>query len=252
MSTINLSVGKNVHPDGQVRVFQVLEGAVLKMSETLRILSKDADPSNIELPELSGDSVAYVIGYIMRHYEDEHPLPILELVNGRVPDKPIEYPKEEVAAADALTLGKGPEGLIAPILVPIGPFAKPPFLIEQLWDYAYAANHLAILPLVHILCQNAAKRAQGKTREEIFEIYQCQAVLTPEEEAQMEAEVRAENPWIEDNAGVRKFTEEEIRAAQEHHQRQMQQQQQPEGAPNDGGDDAHVDQVEPMDEGDDE
>lgn len=66
---------------------------------------------------------------------------------------------------------------------------------EQKFHVILAANYLESKSLLDILCRSVANSVLGKTPKEIYTVFGVEKELTPEEEA----EVRKENPWLEDN-----------------------------------------------------
>lgn len=66
---------------------------------------------------------------------------------------------------------------------------------DQKFAVILAANYLESKTLLEILCRSVANSVLGKTPKEIYAMYGVEKELTPEEEA----EVRKENPWLEDN-----------------------------------------------------
>jgi len=63
-----------------------------------------------------------------------------------------------------------------------------------IFDLLLAANFLDVAPLLNLCCRLVASQLKGKTPEQIRVEFNIKNDFTPEEEAQ----VRAENQWLED------------------------------------------------------
>jgi S-phase kinase-associated protein 1 len=158
------------------KAFQILR-EIAVWSRTLRDLMEDA-AGDVPLPGVNGHTFEKLVAWCMAHKDD---------------------PKE-VAPAAAPT-GGATEVVAGAVLTPPPPLTEADKTFfqdmskEHLFEIILAANFLDIKPLLDVCCRVVANSVLGKTPKEIYADFGVTQELTPEEEA----EVRAENPWLEDN-----------------------------------------------------
>ncbi|XP_007221090.1 SKP1-like protein 1A [Prunus persica] len=139
--------------DGEI--FEV-EEAVAMQSQTIRhMVEDDCADGPIPLQNVTSNIVAKVIEYCKKHHEE---------------DADGEKNKEDIKKWDV-------------------EFVK----VDQstMFDLILAANYLNVKSLLDLTCQTVADMINGKTPEEIREIFNIKNDFTPEEEK----EVRNENQW---------------------------------------------------------
>jgi S-phase kinase-associated protein 1 len=145
--------------DGQV--FDVLK-ARAETSTTLKNLIADAPAGgDVPLPEVNGDIFQRVIAWVEMHKDD--PVTAVPLTENGL----TEADKEFFAAMDQ----------------------------QSLFQLILAANYLDIRTLLDMCCRTVADSVLGKTPKEIYAQFGVAQELTPEEEA----EIRRDNPWLDDN-----------------------------------------------------
>jgi len=133
-----------------------------EMSKTLTDLIAGAPAGGeIPLPDVSGDVLEKVIAWIKMHKDD----PITPAA-----ETPVNLTEQDIAFFGELSQ-------------------------EMIFELIFAANYLDIRKLLDMCCRAVANSVLGKTPKEIYALFGVTKELTPEEEAQ----VRAENPWLEDN-----------------------------------------------------
>lgn len=150
--------------DGQV--FDVLK-ARAETSTTLKNLIADAPAGgDVPLPEVNGDIFQRVIAWVEMHKDD--PVTVVPPAeNGPAVPALTEADKEFFAAIDQ----------------------------QSLFQLILAANYLDIRKLLDMCCRTVADSVLGKTPKEIYAQFGVAKELTPEEEA----EIRRDNPWLDDN-----------------------------------------------------
>jgi S-phase kinase-associated protein 1 len=145
--------------DGQV--FDVLK-ARAETSTTLKNLIADAPAGgDVPLPEVNGDIFQRVIAWVEMHKDD--PVTAVPLTENGL----TVADKEFFAAIDQ----------------------------QSLFQLILAANYLDIRKLLDMCCRTLADSVLGKTPKEIYAQFGVAQELTPEEEA----EIRRDNPWLDDN-----------------------------------------------------
>jgi S-phase kinase-associated protein 1 len=146
--------------DGQV--FDVLK-ARAETSTTLKNLIADAPAGgDVPLPEVNGDIFQRVIAWVEMHKDD--PVTAVPLTENGL----TVADKEFFAAIDQ----------------------------QSLFQLILAANYLDIRKLLDMCCRTVADSVLGKTPKEIYAQFGVAQELTPEEEA----EIRKDNPWLDDTA----------------------------------------------------
>lgn len=153
--------------DGQT--FKVLV-AVAQMSKTLCGLMEYAGTGGeIPLPQVDGPTFTKVMAWALKHVNDpKQPETEAEAVPGAA--KVAEISTEDKEFFEGMTQ-------------------------EQTFQIILAANFLDLKGLLDVCCRTVANSVLGKTPKEIYEMFGVAEELTPEEEA----EVRKDNPWLEDN-----------------------------------------------------
>lgn len=153
------------------KVFDVLK-ARAETSTTLKNLIADAPAGgDVPLLEVNGDIFQRVMAWVEMHKDD--PVTVVPPAeNGpAVPatQKPelTEADKEFFAAMDQ----------------------------QSLFQLILAANYLDIRTLLDMCCRTVADSVLGKTPKEIYAQFGVAQELTAEEEA----EIRRDNPWLDDN-----------------------------------------------------
>lgn len=148
------------------KVFDVLK-ARAETSTTLKNLIADAPAGgDVPLPEVNGDIFQRVIAWVEMHKDD--PVTVVPPAeNGPAVPALTEADKEFFAAIDQ----------------------------QSLFQLILAANYLDIRKLLDMCCRTVADSVLGKTPKEIYAQFGVAKELTPEEEA----EIRRDNPWLDDN-----------------------------------------------------
>jgi hypothetical protein len=144
----------------------------LGMSQTILDLMAEAPNAEcIPIPNINGKTLERVVRFC-NQYADAPPVvqsPLDENKRVELRDKPIE-----IAEWDREFLGVMPQ--------------------DDVFELIVAANYLDVRSLLDVCARFVANSVVGKTPKEIYAMFKIEQELTPEEEA----EVRKENPWIED------------------------------------------------------
>ena len=119
------------------------------------------------MPEVNGDIFQFVMKWVEMHKDD--PVTVVPPAeNGPAVPALTEADKEFFAAIDQ----------------------------QSLFQLILAANYLDIRKLLDMCCRTVADSVLGKTPKEIYAQFGVAQELTPEEEA----EIRKDNPWLDDTA----------------------------------------------------
>lgn len=154
------------------KAFTVL-AKVASMSTTLRDLMADVKEGEpIPLPEVEGKELERVVHFCQHHVDDTAPvIPPIDMDAKRVEllDKPVVIPEWDKEFCEKMDQ-------------------------DSIMNLILAANYLDVRPLLDLCCRHVANGVIGKTPKEIYAMFKCETELTPQEEA----EIRKENPWLED------------------------------------------------------
>lgn len=127
------------------------------------------DGGEIPLPDIDSATFQRVITWLQTHPDDS------EVAAPTADNAPGVTPNSELTEADKEFFA----------------------LLEHhdVFQLIFAANYLDIRKLLDMCCRAVANSVLGKTPKEIYALFGVTKELTPEEEVQ----VRADNPWLEDN-----------------------------------------------------
>lgn len=161
--------GESVTVETKDGPFQVLKGDAVR-SKTLKDLMDDAPAGGvIPLHDIDGTTLRRVITWLQTHKDDP------EVAALPTDNAPGAAQKQDLTDADKEFFASIDQHAIFQLIL--------------------AANYLDIRKLLDMCCRAVANSVLGKTPKEIYAYFGVTKELTPEEEEQ----VRADNPWLEDN-----------------------------------------------------
>ena len=156
--------------------YKAARNAVTSMSQLLHDMLEDqpeGEAAVIPVPNVSGDTLKYVLQYVMEHH-DKRADPIEKPLKGKIDDVISQWDKDFLYT-DLIKGGDEKQH-------------------EKLIDVVMAANFLNVKDLLDLTCATVASMIKGKTPEQIRSLFNIENDFTPEEEEK----IREENRWCEE------------------------------------------------------